>query len=69
MRLNPFTAYIRPNGTPSSELMREAGLLEQRVAALEAKLAAMAAVTAPSGGATQDAEARTAINALRAGAG
>lgn len=41
---------------------------ETDLAAAEAKLAAIAAVTGPTGGATIDAEARTAIDAIIAGA-
>lgn len=43
--------------------------LERDLEAMRAKLDAIAAVTAPTGGATIDAEARTAINAIRTAAG
>lgn len=43
--------------------------LERRLAAQDAKLTAIAAVVAPTGGATVDAEARAAIAAIIAGAG
>lgn len=42
--------------------------LERDLAALQAKFDAIAAVTAPTGGATIDAQARTAINAIRTAA-
>lgn len=42
--------------------------LERDVAALQAKLDAIAAVTAPTGGATIDAQARTAIVAIKTAA-
>lgn len=69
MRLNKLTRYFLPDGTPTEDFIREARLQEQRIIALEAKLAAIAAVTGPTGGATTDAEARTAINAIISGAG
>ena len=69
MRLNKLTRYVLQDGTPTEDFIREARLQEQRIVALEAKLAAIAAVTGPTGGATTDAEARTAINAIISGAG
>lgn len=42
--------------------------MERRLAAQDAKLAAIAAVVAPTGGATVDAQARAAIAAIIAGA-
>lgn len=42
--------------------------LERQVLALEAKMAAIGAITAPTGGATIDAEARTAITAIKTAA-
>lgn len=42
--------------------------LERDLAALQAKFEAIAAVTAPAGGATVDAQSRTAINAIRTAA-
>jgi hypothetical protein len=68
MRLNKLTRYVEQDGSPTDDFIREARLQERRVAALEAKLAAIAAVTGPTGGATTDAEARTAINAIISGA-
>jgi hypothetical protein len=38
--------------------------MDRRLRGLEGKLAAVAAITGPTGGATVDAEARTAINAI-----
>lgn len=51
------------------EVAREVNALKARATAAEAKLAAIAAVAAPTGGATTDTQARTAINAIIAGAG
>ena len=41
---------------------------DDAIAALEAKFAAIAAITAPTGGATVDSQSRTAINAIRTAA-
>lgn len=42
--------------------------LERELQTVNTKLAAIAAVTAPTGGATVDTQARTAINAIRTAA-
>lgn len=81
-RPNLAEQYTRPNGQLTIEGMKllqdlfdrvtvleaSASVLETELNAAEAKLAAIAAVTAPAGGATIDAESRTAINAIIAGA-
>jgi len=61
------THYI--NGKPSVDWMATLEDLFDRLEAAESKLTAIAAVTAPSGGSTIDAEARTAINDIISGAG
>ena len=43
--------------------------MNARIVVMEGKLAAIAAITAPTGGATTDAEARSAIAAILAEAG
>lgn len=73
--INNLVSYFKPDGTPTTKGIEEFRqrdarevALTARVAALEAQLAAIAAVTGPAGGATVDAEARTAIDAIIAGA-
>ena len=53
-------SYWNPDGTPT-QLAYE---LFEELAQLDAKIAALGAITKPSGGATVDTEARTAIDAL-----
>lgn len=69
MRLNKVTRYFEPDGTPTEDGIRFFYSMERRLSSAEGKLAAIAAVADPSGGATQDAEARTAIIAIIDGAG
>jgi len=60
--------YVNDDGSLSLqglELFRE---MQRRIEAQDAKLAEIAAVVAPVGGATVDAEARAAIAAIIAGA-
>lgn len=64
MSANFAIQYVQPDGRLTSEGLRLFAGLFERVAVLEAKLAAVAAVAAPVGGATIDAEARAAIVAL-----
>lgn len=52
----------------SPDLLEVVQILAREVNALQAKLSAIAAVTAPSGGATVDAQSRTAIAAIIAAA-
>ena len=81
-RPNLAEQYTRPNGQLTIEGMKllqdlfdrvtvleaSASVLTTDLDAAEAKLTAIAGVTAPAGGATIDAESRTAINAIIAGA-
>lgn len=57
-----------PNGDATEELVEVLQRIVARIEEQNAILAAISAVTAPSGGATQDAEARAAINAIIAAA-
>lgn len=67
--MKKWTPNQRVTADPASPAFMEylAGL-ERDLAALHAKMAAIAAVPAPTGGATIDAQARTAINAIRTAA-
>lgn len=67
LRANLSETYTQ-GGKPTLAFMRLLQEYERRLADLETKLAAIAAVAAPTGGATTDAEARTAINAIISGA-
>ena len=53
---------------PSRDLVEIIQRLVLAVGAVDAKLAAIAAVASPAGGGTVDAQARTAIDAIRAAA-
>ncbi len=64
-----ITKYVSPQGTLTTQGVELFLEVERRMAAAESKLAAIAAVTAPAGGATTDAEARTAINSILTAAG
>ena len=61
--------YIQQDGTLTIDGLRLFRAMEARLDALEGKMALIAAIVAPVGGATVDAEARTAIAAILAGAG
>ena len=67
--INNITSYFNADGTPTDEGIRLFRRMEQRLNAAEGKLSAIAAVTGPTGGATIDSQARTAINAIISGAG
>lgn len=60
--------YLNADGTLNVHGLQLFNDLEARLADAEAKLTAIAAVTAPAGGATVDAEARAAIASIIAGA-
>lgn len=68
-RANPQIAYFQPDGRPTIEGEKLVLELSGRVAALEAKLAAIAALADPTGGGTVDAQARAAIAAITDAAG
>jgi hypothetical protein len=71
MIINKSVRYVAPDGTltvQGLDLFNGLSALAGRVEAAEAKLAAIAAVSAPTGGATTDTEARAAINAIITGA-
>lgn len=61
LRINLQTRIAGPDGRPTVEFVRY-------MQEIERKIAAIGAVTKPTGGATQDAEARTAIDAIIDGA-
>lgn len=68
MNLQPHQTIISGDGKPSPALIEVMDRLVRRVSALEARLNAIAAVAAPTGGATTDTEARAAIAAILAAA-
>lgn len=68
MKLAGNIRYVSPDGTLTLQGMQMFGDMARTLDEANAKLAAIAAVVAPSGGATVDAEARTAIAAIIAGA-
>lgn len=67
--LLPGQAITVRGDRPSPEMVEIVQRLVRAVEALEARVAAVAAVASPAGGATVDAQARTAIDAIRAAAG
>lgn len=64
MSANLQQRYVDANGRLTLEGLQLFDSLARRVLTLEGKLAAIAAVTEPTGGATTDAEARAAISAI-----
>jgi hypothetical protein len=62
--INNLVSYFNPDGTPTIEGIK----LGKEIDQLKRQMAAIAAVTGPTGGSTTDAEARTAINAIISGA-
>lgn len=60
--------YFDANGRPTIAGMELLEDMARRLQSAEDKLSAIADVTAPTGGGTTDAEARTAINAILAAA-
>ena len=68
MSANLAQQYVGPDGRLTLEGVQLFDSLARRILTLEGKLAAIAEVTGPTGGATTDAEARAAINAIIAAA-
>lgn len=68
MRPNLQGQYFDATGRPTLAGQRLLQNTADRLEALEAKLTAIAAITAPTGGATIDAESRAAINSIITGA-
>ena len=68
MSANLAQQYVGPDGRLTLEGVQLFDSLSRRLLVLENKLAAIAEVTGPAGGATTDAEARAAINAIIAAA-
>jgi hypothetical protein len=66
--INNLVSYFNQDGKPTDEGIRYFRAQERRLAELERKLAVIAAITSPTGGATVDSQARTAINAIKSGA-
>jgi hypothetical protein len=69
MTANPQIPYVQGDGRFNIEGLKLLNELTARVAALESKLAAIAALADPTGGATVDAEARASIAAVLDAAG
>lgn len=67
-RPNLSERYFAPNGQPTLDGLKLLQGMHDEIVTLQNKLDAIAAVTAPSGGATVDSEARAAINAIISGA-
>lgn len=65
---NAALGFTGPDGRPTMSLLQLLRDYERRMAEIEARLDAVAAVAGPSGGATVDAQARTAIAAIISGA-
>lgn len=63
-RPNLSERYLRPDGRLTLDGIKLFQSMFDRIGVLEGKLTAIAAVTDPTGGATVDAEARTAIQAI-----
>lgn len=69
MNPNHLAVYVKADGRLTQEGLMLLQGQARAIATLQAKLAAIAAVVAPSGGATVDAEARAAIAGIIAAAG
>lgn len=67
--LFPNQPVTRKGDAPSQELIEVIHRLAGEVQSLRDQMDGIAAVTSPSGGATVDSEARTAIDAIRTAAG
>lgn len=68
-RPNLAETYVQRDGHLTLEGLKLLQDMNSRITDLETKLAAIAAVAAPTGGATTDAEARAAINSIITAAG
>jgi len=68
MIANLQEAYVTPDGRLTLAGAKLFDNISRRLDVAEGKLSAIAAVADPTGGTTQDAEARAAINAIVAGA-
>jgi len=68
MKPNLQQRYIDGNGRLTLDGVALIDGLDRRLAAAESKLAAIAAIAGPTGGAVTDTQARAAINAIIAGA-
>ena len=68
-RANPQIQYTGGDGRLTIEGLKLLNGLSDRLAEAEGRLAAIAALTDPSGGATIDTEARTSIAAILGAAG
>ena len=64
MRPNAQVRYVGADGRLTLDGMILLGRLSERLAAAEARLAAIGDVVDPTGGATQDAEARAAVASI-----
>lgn len=64
MKANLQQRYVDQDGRFTIEGVQLLDAMARRILALENKMQAIAAVTAPTGGATTDAEARAAISAI-----
>ena len=68
MPLNLTTRFVQPDGRLTLTAIQQLSELERRLNVQEMKMAAIAAVADPTGGVTEDAEARAAIIAIIAAA-
>ncbi len=64
MTINSSLRYVRPDGALTTEGLILFSDMIARIETAETKLAAISALTAPTGGATIDVEARAAIAAI-----
>lgn len=69
MSASSLVVYTKSDGRLTIDGLRLFRDMERRLRDAESKLEAIAAITAPSGGVTIDAQARTAINDILSAAG